>query len=529
MNTEARVQVRQSTSRSSLLLLVLSAAIMPGEVAFAQNSPAAAASPLELLEQSIVDVIQSGEKSIVAISRSRPRASPVFDDPGFKPIPNREEPDRDELNRSGHIPNDFGAGVIIRNDGLILTNYHLVKGGPVVGEQKRPSDSLLTVRLANRQMYFASILSADPRSDLAVIRIPVNGTLAEPVRPARLYSGDPLRKGQFVIGFGNAHGIGRDGSASAALGIISNVTRTPGRASDAMFDPDATKSIHLLGTLLHVDMRLNLGTSGGALVNPRGELVGITTPLAAIEGYERSAGFAVPIDASTLRVIHTLEEGMEVEYGFLGVSLKDALSPEAAAIVQRLGRFGAAEINQIQRNSPAERGGLQDGDVVLKLNGLAVLSDRDLMRQVGLVAPGTSIELRVCRPEEAELNDPPKERTITVEVGKWPANDEESIIAPVRRNQPWRGLVVDYPTARQRFMDFPDGRTEIPWAVLVTERLPGSPAERAELQVGDFISHVDGQAVQTPKEFYRIVKEKTAGSVRLTVVGTPPRTITLSP
>jgi serine protease Do len=527
----------QTISRKPLPLMVhavlsLTAVVWPGEPLFAQASPAAATSPLELLEQSLVDVIQSSEKSIVAISRSRRRSAPVFGDPNFDPIPNRDGPDdRDEFDRGGGVPNDFGAGVIIRNDGLILTNFHLVKGGPVLGEQKKPSESLLSVRLANRQLYFATILAADPRSDLAVIKIPVNGTLAEPVRPARLYNGDPLRKGQLVIGFGNAHAIGRDGSASAALGMVSNVTRTPGRASDAMFDPDAgtTKSIHHLGTLLHVDMRLSLGTSGGSLVNPKGELVGITTPLAAIEGYERSAGFAVPIDARTLRVIRSLEEGMEVEYGFLGVALQDVLSLEAAAIVQRLARGGAAEIKQVQRNTPAERGGLRDGDVVLKLNGNPVLSDRDLMRQVGLIAPGTMVELRVCRPDEAELIDPPKERTLTIEVGKWPADDEENIIAPVRRYQPWRGLVVDYPTARQRFMPFPDRRTEIPRAVLITERLPGSPAERAELQVGDFISHVDDQSVQTPKEFYTIIKEKTAGSVRLTVVGTPPRTITLAP
>lgn len=527
----------RTTSRKPLPLmvhagLVLIAVLWPGEPLFAQASPATATSPLELLEQSLVDVIQSSEKSVVAISRKRRRSPPSVSDPRFEAIPDRDGPDdRNEFDRSGSAPNDFGAGVILRNDGLILTNYHLVKGGPVLGEQKKPSESILSVRLANRQFYFATILAADPRSDLAVIKIPVNGSLTEPVRPARLYNGEPLRKGQFVIGFGNAHAIGSDGSASAALGIISNVTRTPGRSSDAMLDHDAgtTKSIHQLGTLLHVDMRLNLGTSGGALVNPRGELVGITTPLAAFEGYERSAGFAIPIDARMLRVIHTLEEGMEVEYGFLGVGLMNVLSPEGAAIVQRLGRGGAAEINQVQRNSPAERGGLRDGDVVLKLNGNPVLSDRDLMRQVGMVAPGTMIELRVCHPEEADLTDPPKERTLTIEMGKCPAYDDENIIAPVRRYQPWRGLVVDYPTARQRFTPFPDRRTEIPWAVLITERLPGSPAERAELQVGDFISHVDGQAVQTPKEFYTIIKEKTAASVRLTVVGTPPRTVTLAP
>jgi serine protease Do len=489
------------------------------------------ASPLESLEESLVGLIESAERSVVSVARTRRTRAGLPGGVGFgdRRIDGFERfDDRESLEDSRHIPNDFGTGVVIQvaETALILTNYHLVRGGPIAGDEQT-SESVLSVRLPNRRFEYAKIIAADPRSDLAVISIPLPKPMPVPpsIAAIKLYTGVPLKKGQLVVGLGNPYAIGRDGSASAALGMISNIARQPAQLPDHRLDPDSLRreTIHHLGTLLHVDLRLDLGTSGGALVNTRGELVGITTPLVAIDGYERSAGFAVPVDGTTERIIRALESGLEVEYGFLGVSLGGVLTEETAEIVRRLRRPGAAVVEAVQSNTPAERAGLRDRDVVVAIGNSAVLSDRDLMRQIGLIAPGEVAELVVVRPGDNVDGDEPRPQSIKVEVGKWPAKDDEGIVATKRRYAPWRGLVVDFPTARHRFMPqeprFQGLAVNVPQAVLVTERLAKSAAERAEIQPGDFITHVNDEPVQTPEAFYRICRALPEGPVKLTRLG----------
>src|SRR5581483_8531300 len=206
------------------------------------------------------------------------------------------------------VPEAYGSGVVLSAQGLVLTSYHVVRDA-----------AKAFVRLPGGKGSYADIHAADPRSDLAVLRLLSSKTL--PVRPLPLGDGGKLERGQFVLSLANPFAAGfRDGQPSASWGIISNLRR---RASGLKREEDGFKTLHHYGTLVQLDARLNLGCSGGALVNIKGEVVGLTTSWAGIHGGETPGGFAIPFDAGMRRIIDVLLRGEEVEYGFLGVGFQD--------------------------------------------------------------------------------------------------------------------------------------------------------------------------------------------------------------
>jgi serine protease Do len=257
------------------------------------------------------------------------------------------------------------------------------------------------------------------------------------------------------------------------------------------------------GRLIQIDAKLNLGMSGGALINMNGELIGITTSLAALAGYEKSAGYAIPVDDTTQRVIETLLKGHEVEYGFLGVGFK---SPQQWDYLTNPKREGA-RISSVLPNLPASDGGLMSNDIITEVDGKQIRNRTDLMREIGRRAPGTTDRLQIYRTDRRNDRHPYFKN---VALGKWPAKNDDEIIAPVHRyGGAWRGLVVDFPSGRSKY--FPNS---IPRGVLVTKVLPDSPAEQAEFKPGDFITKINDDDVQTPQEFHRVVA-RDPESVRL--------------
>jgi S1-C subfamily serine protease len=240
-------------------------------------------------------------------------------------------------------------------------------------------------------------------------------------------------------------------------------------------------------------------------LNLHGELIGMTTSLAAIVGYEKAAGFAVPFDESIKRIIESLRQGREVEYGFLGIGPaevlpSDLMKPEWAAVVARIKQYSVARIESIVTDLPAYRGGLRVGDLVLRIGEKQIFNQNDLMREIGFVAPGTVVRIRIFRDGE--------EKEIPVEVGKWPVIDEEGIVATKPLREPWRGIVYDYGTSRRRFASNP-ATLERSIGVRVLEVLPNTPAAARELQPGDLITHVRNAPVTTPREFADAVQKLT--------------------
>ena len=253
---------------------VMGLALLPSSTV-AQIVFGESAAVLAAVEEQLVKVIASAEQSVVAlgvIKRGAEAAALRVDGFGLEVVPRATDEHSPEF-----LPHEFGSGVIItannsdeaNTERLVLTAYHLVRGGPVVGKEAQ-TDRVLRVRLPGRQIADAKILAADPRSDLAVLRLDLSGTKSSPkdLKPFKLTEPAAPRKGQFVISLGNPYAIARDGSASASWGLISNISRFPAPPKNDKSDgppPRRDTTIHHLGTLLHVDTRLNLGGSGGAL------------------------------------------------------------------------------------------------------------------------------------------------------------------------------------------------------------------------------------------------------------------------
>lgn len=483
------------------------------------------------VQQQLVQAIETSEKSVVAISKIKTKRQQI---PSRLPAPFGLDPNQG-LNSSqdpqslNFIPNEFGAGILIpdptkQNRVLILTNYHLTEGGPVAG-QKGTSENRIYVHSANRQGFYAELIAADPRSDLAVLTPakPLLNGYRRTLSPIKYGNTESIRKGQFVIALGNPYAIARDGSPSASWGIISNFHRYPVPVFKNFLNQELDKeeTLHHFGTLLQVDTHLDLGTSGGALLDLDGNLIGVTTSLAALEGYEKSTGYAIPIDKATLRIINSLARGMEAEYGFLGIQPRTIDQDQARLLF--IGNFTLPDpyyvkADSVKPHSPAQLAGMFPDDLILSINGQKLTHDLDLMREVGKAGAGNEVKLQILRGKK------PRELTLTVKLGKWPVADDEGIVQTQFQHPLWRGLRVDYPTARKKYTLSP---FSYPPAVVVTRVVPGSPAQQAGLKEGNFISQINNQDVKIPETFYQ--ETEAADNAPVTLQLLDGRKVILSP
>lgn len=496
-------------------LMIAASLMLPG-VALAQSSDGLSAAAA--LEQSLTQIIEQSEASVVSVARIRTQPADLSIDGGGLL-------QRDAFPQGGRqvdvLPNQFATGVILAaeqgDDRWVLTAYHAVRGGPVFGHPGSGDGSRLEVRLASRHVMAAALWAADPRSDLAVLKLDFKDSGLRPadLRPVPWTNSTAVRKGQLVIVLGNPYWIARDGSPSAGWGMVSNIARRPAALQR---DQGGIQSLQGIGGLIHLDYRLPIGTSGAPVLNLKGDLVGMASSLAAIEGYERSGGFATPIDSSTRWILETLLSGFEVEYGFLGVAPDTFPRLPAALGPKGITQASAGRVASVGNGSPAEAAGLRPDDLILSVNGEPTLSDLDLMRQVTLHPPGTNLRLSIYRPRGGG------ELTLSVKLGKWPVLDDEGVIATQRRYPLWRGLAVDYSSGRKKFS--PDSRV-LP-AVVVTEVLPNTPGQGAMLQPGDFITHVNRLPVRSPGEFAEAVRAaKGPATLTLHTTEGPPRTVTV--
>ncbi len=449
----------------------------------ARPAPVAAQEPTGLqaavaLEKALIDTIAKNKKSVVAIARVAKADSADLgtsvNELGQIVLPeNKPKPGDSEF-----IPNGYGSGVIIGKQGLILTAYHVISEG---------GDFFVTT--ADRRTYPAKVKAADARSDLAVLEIAAND-----LTPVTLGEGDKLVAGQIVISLGNPYAIARDGQPSASWGIVSNLERkSVVKSSDG--SRAVKEKLYNFGTLIQTDAKLNLGTSGGALLNLHGEMIGLTTSLAATSGYEQSAGYAIAADDTFRRIVETLKLGREVEYGFLGISpanLKDH---------ERLAGLRGTRVEDVVPGTPAKRCGLEAGDIITHVNGQAVNDADGLVLQVGKLPIDSAVKLNVLRGDTQKLQ-------ITAELIKLPVPGKKIVTTPAAA---WRGMRVDYWTMsaefqRQRlyFSDIdPDG------CVVITDVEKGSPADAAKLKPEMFITRVGNTPVRSPREFQAAVHGKT--------------------
>jgi serine protease Do len=379
-------------------------------------------------------------------------------------------------------------------------------------DEKTQETTELRIRFSDKRGCLGSIIAADPRSDLAVLQLnwEKSGIKQTDFPALKWETAAAPRKGQFVILMGNPYAIARDGSASVSWGMISNLTRQPisVRTYDVFDRDEATSSsmLYRLGAVMQLDARLNLGTSGGPVLNLKGELIGISTSLAAVEGYDQSAGFALPIDSLTRRIVRTLLAGQEVEYGMLGIRPREIGGQEFLELNLGLPQRSAASVEGVAPGSPAGQAHIHPDDVIVRVENEPVRSVADLMRLVGLHSPDSEIDVTLWRRAQRRLD------TVRVRLGKWPVQDDEGIIETNPRYAAWRGLSIDFATARGRFRADMHGADVA--RVLITKVADNSPGRTALLEPGDFITHVGNVPVQSPAEFYAAVKGLT-GTVSL--------------
>jgi S1-C subfamily serine protease len=440
------------------------------------------------LQEAVQQVIDRAEPSIACILVSRSEAyGPPPAVPGRlgrfdasrllppEPGPRRQKVLDLDLSNPDTVPESYGSGVVLDATGLVLTHAHVVHKA-----------TKIYVRLPGQRGSWADIHALDPRSDLAVLRL-----LDPPpdFHPLKLGDGGKLRKGTFVLSLANPFAAGfRDGSPTASWGMVGNVRR---RAPGMTNDVDRTRlTLHHYGTLVQTDVRLNIGCSGGALLNLDGELVGLTTATAALSGGETPGGFAVPLDAGMRRIIEVLRRGEEVEYGFLGVFMATDSKPGRPVLLK-----------DVAHHSPAQRAGLQAGLWIQSINGTPVQEIDDLFLLIGTQLAGNTVRIEASRTPQG----PPQMYTVKLAKYFVPGT-------PIASHRPAAraGLRVDYTSG---LASRPGG---IPDGVLVREVLPGSPAERARLGVETLILRVNGKPVATPAEFYQEM-DHAAGPVELTV------------
>ena len=263
----------------------------------------------------------------------------------------------------GTRPQGLGSGVIVSRDGLILTNNHVIES----------ADEII-VSLSDGQKFKAKVVGTDPKSDLAVLRLqdsPKN------LKAMRFGDSSKLRLGEFVMAIGNPFGL----SGSVTLGIVS----AKGRANIGIVDYE---------DFIQTDAAINPGNSGGALVNMRGELVGINTAILSRSGGYQGIGFSIPTNM-VKPIMDSLVKNGRVRRGWLGVVITD-VTPDVS---KRLGmkRTKGVMIRDVQPGSPAAKAGLKRGDVVLTITGAEVNTSSRLRNLVALAGADESVTFRIFR------------------------------------------------------------------------------------------------------------------------------------
>jgi serine protease Do len=371
-----------------------------------------------------------------------------------------------------------GSGFFISNDGLILTNNHVVEDADRINVRLGDNTDLMTAKVVGR----------DPATDIALIRVEGKGPFP-PGLP--LGDSDSLRVGEWVMAVGNPLAM----EHTVTVGVVSAKNRTLGLSAD--------RNAQAFENFIQTDAAINLGNSGGPLVNVRGEVVGMNT---AINAAGQNLGFAVPINTAKM-VIPQLKENGKVVRGYLNVVVRnvDQKLKEAFNLPSREGAF----IESVSKGGPGDKAGLKEGDTIVAVAGVPVKETRALIDRVSMTPPGHKLDLEVIRDG--------KRQQLTVVVGERPSSDDDTQTSAAKEDTPVSklGLAVADLTARARRQY---GVPQEIDGVLVSDVADLSPADEAQVRPGDVILRVNGQEVASQQEFRDAIAKVHAGTlVRLYV------------
>lgn len=266
----------------------------------------------------------------------------------------------------------LGSGVVISEDGYILTNYHVVEGG-----------TEYLIRFDQSTQYKAVVVGQDPSSDLAVLKVDATGLI-----PIEIGDSSQVKVGEWVMALGSPFGLEK----SVSTGIVSALFR-----STTM---ESTTGMNFYANMIQTDAAINPGNSGGALVNSRGELIGINTLISTSSGASAGVGFAIPSNYA-MNVAQQIMDGKEVEHAFLGVQLRSVDAGNAESLNSPVN--SGAYIGVVVQGSPAETAGLLVGDIVTKLDDIPISSAAELVISVRGHFVGDKVALEIKRNGKTEI------------------------------------------------------------------------------------------------------------------------------
>ena len=354
-----------------------------------------------------------------------------------------------------------GSGFIIRPDGVIMTNAHVVNGA-----------SEVTVRMTDRREYTAKVIGVDTKSDIAIIKIS-----ARDLPTVRVGDSRQLKVGEWVLAIGAPFGF----ENSATAGIVS----AKGRTLDSGYVP-----------FIQTDVPINPGNSGGPLFNMRGEVVGINSQIYSRSGGYMGVSFSIPIDVA-MQVGDQLQSTGHVTRGRLGVMIQNVTQglSDSFGLPQPEG----ALVSNVEKGGPAEHAGIEPGDVILKLNGEPLHDSTELPVKIASLSPGTSVELEIWRNHQT--------RTISVKLGAVDDHRSAANVNP-HENGGKLGLAVRPLTPEE----LREGKVQ---GGLVVEHSSG-PAAEAGIQPGDVVLAANGEPVGDADQLRGAV-EKSKGHIALLI------------
>lgn len=401
----------------------------------------------------VADVAAKVLPSVVNISSMKTVAqqSPFFSDPFFREFFGGGVP-REQVQRA------LGSGVIVSSDGYIVTNNHVVGGADKV-----------EVRLSDARVFSAAIVGTDPKSDVAIIKINKTGLPA-----IKIGDSTKLRIGDFVLAVGNPFGL----EQTVTMGIISAL----GRSGLGITDYE---------NFIQTDAAINPGNSGGALVNMKGELIGINTAILSRTGGNVGIGFAIPVNLA-MSIKKSIDKFGKVVRGWLGVTVQE-ITPELAQSLG-LASVRGALINEVMKGSPSERAGIKRGDVIVAIDGQPVNNTATMRFLVSEVMPGATVKVKVVRDG--------KEKVIPVVIGDLAKAQVPERQVLIRDNRFLEGATVaDLTPATRETMEI-DAKIQ---GVMVIDVGNNSAAARTGLKPGDVILSINGRSTRNLKEFEQVV------------------------
>jgi serine protease Do/serine protease DegQ len=397
----------------------------------------------------VLEKVTPGVVNVAIRGRVATPMNPLFNDPFFRRFFNLPDRPRHREIRSA------GSGVVIdAKRGYVITNHHVIAH----------ADEIEVTSRDGRQ-FDAKVIGSDPETDVAVLEL--QGF--ERLSAVPLGDSDKLRVGDFVLAIGNPFGLGQ----TVTSGIVSGLSRS-GLGIEEYED------------FIQTDASINPGNSGGALVNLRGELIGINTAIVAPAGGNVGIGFAIPINMARQIQEQIVEHG-EVKRGRIGVQIHD-LTPELAEAFGIESLEGAV-VSQVLPGSPAEKAGLEPGDVVTEVNGEPVSGQAELRNRIGVLRVGSKVEIGFVRDGET--------RHVTVEIGAHELTEASArSLTPLLRGATFQNLDRTFPLY---------GEVE---GVVVSSLEQGSGAWRAGLRRGDVVMSVNREPVRTVEE----LRERVSGA-----------------